>query len=640
LLSVKTQFLILSVLWLVGISGTSRAATNSSAVSVTNTNEIILPEPIPDPLEKVNRGLWAVNEEAMKAVIQPSGKVYRTVIPQPFRIGISNVGKNLQYPRRFVNSLLQERWTGARDESYRFLCNSVLGMGGFLDIASELNIPLSNADFGQTLGRWGWNQNFYVMIPLAGPSSDRDVVGAAADSAVNPLSYFSPYSYIPLGIRYNDLTDAVDSYVRQSDSQMDPYSLLRYVSAIQRKERPVEWQLKGEQDAASLETLQTVLFGVRDPHFPNRVCNDKVKLSSTGRELPYSVWLQAKRAPIIYMLPGIGAHRFNSGAMGLAELLYNRGFSVVIISSAFNYEFIAKGLTADLPGYAVSDVKDIHVALTQIDRKLQKEHPGKLGRRGLMGYSMGGFHTLLLAETAPRDRSLLQFDRYLAIDSPVRLLHGIEQLDSFYQAALEWPAAERTDRIEQLFFKVAALARGNAAAAGNIPLNSIESRFVIGLAFRLNLRDVIFFTQMRHNQGVLLQPIDKWKREPVYREIMNYSFADYLNKFIGPYYLKRGIDLQNDDTVRPAVDLRFAESFYKAAPTVRLVENEDDILLAPEDVQWLAQTFGNRVTLFPHGGHLGNLGDTAVQVAIVNALTDLLETPVRRDVISAVARLR
>src|SRR5262249_8507866 len=119
-----------------------------------------------------------------------------------------------------------------------------------------------------------------------------------------------------------------------------------------------------------------------------------------------------------------------------------RGFSVAIISSAFNYEFIAKGLTADLPGYAPGDVKDIHVALTEIDRQIEKDHPGRITKRGLMGYSMGGFHTLVLA--ADENRSLVQFDRYVAIDAPVRLLHGVEKLDSLYNAALEWPAEERT----------------------------------------------------------------------------------------------------------------------------------------------------------------------------------------------------
>jgi hypothetical protein len=119
---------------------------------------------------------------------------------------------------------------------------------------------------------------------------------------------------------------------------------------------------------------------------------------------------------------------------------------------------------------------------------------------------------------------------------------------------------------------------------------------------------------------------------------MDYSFTDYLNKFIGPYYKTRGIDLQNDDVAGPAVDLRSWEDSFKANTSVRLVENEDDILLGPEDVRWLEQTFGNRVALFPRGGHLGNLGEPPVQVAIINALADLREVPVRRDVISTVAR--
>ncbi len=632
----KIKNLILSTICSAAISFGLQAQTDGSPESATNA--IVLPYPIPDPLEKVNRALFMVNERAIKDVVKPTAKVYRGLVPPAFRLGFSNVGKNLQYPRRLANNLLQQRWTGARDESYRFLCNSVLGMGGFLDIASEFRVPHSNADFGQTFGQWGWNQNFYLMIPIAGPSSDRDAVGAVADYASNPLSYFSPYSYIPTGIRYNDLTDSVENYIRLADSEMDPYAILRDTSAIARSGRSFDLRLEGEQDAPTLETLQTALFGVRDSHFPDHLRTETVKIVNTGRELPYSVRLQEKPAPIIYLLPGIGSHRFNSGALALAELLYQNGFSVAIISSVFNYEFIGNALTADLPGYAISDVQDIHSALTQIDRQLDKSHPGKLGKRGLMGYSMGGFHTLMLASIAPSHRALLQFDRYLAVDAPVRLLHGIERLDACYNAALEWPVAERTERIQQLLNKAAALTRTDLSGKSSLPLNSIESRFVIGLVFRLNLRDVIFYTQMRHNQGVLKTPLDKWKREPAYREIMNYSFSDYLNQFLDPYYKKRGIDLHNEETLRPSVDLRTYEHDYKANSTVRLVANQDDILLAPEDAQWLEQTFGDRLTLFPRGGHLGNLGETPVQVAILRAFSDLQETLVRRDVISTVPK--
>jgi len=631
--------LILQIVCLLitGSSFPALAQTNSSPAS---TNLIILPEPIPDPLERINRGLWAVNEAAMKGVIKPTAKVYRTLMPPTFRIGISNVGRNLQYPRRALSNILQERWTGARDESYRFLCNSVLGMGGFLDVASEFRIPVSEADFGQTFGKWGWDPSFYLMLPLMGPSSDRDAVGGAVDSASNPIAYFSPYNYIPTGIVYNNLTDTVDGYVRRTDSEADAYSLLRYVYALQRNERPVDWTVEGEPHAPTMETMRFALFGVGDRHFPERGAKRIIRAPATGRDLPYNLWLQPKAAPMVYLLPGIGAHRLNSGALAVAELLYGHGYSVVTVSSAFNFEFIERALGADLPGYSPSDVQDLHKVLTQIDRELVRDYPARLGSRALTGYSLGAFHTLLLAAHAGNSPSLLQFDRFLSIDSPVRLMHGIGQLDSLYNAALEWPADERTARIDQLFSKVAALASGPLNSESELRLSSIESRFLIGLAFRLNLRDVLFTTQSRKNQGVLKQPLDKWKREPVYREIMNYSFTDYLHLFVEPYYKTRGIDLANQETLRTASDLRSFESAYRNMDKVRVIANEDDFLLAPEDVQWLSATFGSRARLFPRGGHLGNLAEAPVQEAILNALEGLGETTIGSNIVAATPKPR
>jgi len=322
---VKISILIFSTICLLLSSGRSKAETNSPAGL---TNAIILPELIPDPLEKLNRRFWIVNEAAMKAVMKPSEKVYRLLVPAPFRIGISNVGQNLQYPRRLVNNILQERWAGAGHESARFLCNSVLGMGGFLNVAGDLHIPVSDRDFGETFGTWGWKHNLFLMIPVAGPNSDRDGVGAFADSAVNPLSYYSPYSYIPACIRYNDLADEINRYIRLSDSEMDPYSLVRYGFALDRPQPPSKKEFKpeptGDMDFPSLESLQAARFDFRDPHFPERGRTKRVKLPGQSTELHYTMWLQKKTAPIIYILPGIGSHLLNGGSIALAELFYER----------------------------------------------------------------------------------------------------------------------------------------------------------------------------------------------------------------------------------------------------------------------------------------------------------------------------
>lgn len=589
-------------------------------------NTIVLPAAIPDPIEPVNRRMWVFNKVAMTGVVKPSSKVYRAIVVRPLRIGISNIGHNLAYPKRLVNNMLQGRWEGAGDETSRFLCNSVLGIGGIFDMATRWDIPASEADFGQTFATWGWHPNLYLMLPILGPSNDRDVTGAAADSAVNPLTYFSPYSYIPYGITYNDLTDSVDEYVRLSKTDADPYYVLHYAASFKRERYPVNFELKGPQDPGSLETLGSVFFNFRDPGFPERGETKSVVIPATGRELPFRYWLQPKKAPIVYIVPGVGSHRLNGGALALAEMLYNAGLSAVTVSSVFNYEFMNQAATTDFPGYAPVDAHDLHVALTRIDAELQKDYPRRLDSRALMGYSMGGFHALFIAASAPTNQeNLLKFDRYTAIDSPVRLLNAVSTLDAFFRSPLDWPSTERTADVENTVLKVAVLTKRPPKAGAPLPFSAIESKFLVGLAFKVTLRDIIFTSELRHNHGILKNPVDPWHREPAYQEILQYSYRDYLDQFAAPYYKKRGIDLGDPHVLEQGTDLRTRTKALRNNPDIRLVENKDDILLAPEDLQWLSSTFKpEQVIYFDHGGHLGNLGYPAVQKAILSTVEDLL----------------
>ena len=93
-------------------------------------------------------------------------------------------------------------------------------------------------------------------------------------------------------------------------------------------------------------------------------------------------------------------------------------------------------------------------------------------------------------------------------------LHGVSKLDEFYRAPLDWPDAERTDDIENTFLKVAALSKSTLTPQTSLPFNAIESKFLIGLTFRFMLRDIIFSSQRRNNQGVLQHPIRNFRREP------------------------------------------------------------------------------------------------------------------------------
>ena len=599
-------------------------ATNS--IQSTRKGDIVLPPSVPDPFEPVNRVVWEFNKGVMIGVVQPTSKVYRRIIIKPVRTGIRNAGRNIRYPGRLVNNLLQAQWTGAGNESLRFLCNSVVGVGGLFDVASKWRIPRSDEDFGLTFGSWGWKPKAFLMLPIGGPSNERDGLGLIGDTAANPLTWVdSPYSYISSGISYNGLTDTVDDSVRFAQSETDPYSLIQYAWTFARENQVVDFQVKGEQDPPSLETLQSVFFTFQNSIFPERGKTRSVLIPGTGKKLKFTYWLQSGQAPVVYIVPGLGSHRLAGPALALAQLVYGQGFSAVCVSSAFHPEFMEHASTAAMPGYTPVDANDLHIALTEMDRKLERQYPNRLGSKALMGYSMGAFHSLFIAATQSADQApLIKFDRYVAINPPVRLLHAVSKLDEFFQAPLEISDDERTENIRNTFLKVAALSKTSLAPHLSLPFNAIESRFLIGVAFRFTLRDVIFSSQQRTNQGVLQQPVRKMRRYPIYKEILQYSYGDYLQKFVTPYYQSRGTDLSAPDALAEAGDLRAYAAELEANPNVRLIVNRDDFLVTNEDLEWFRTTFNSRqLKVFDKGGHLGNLNHPDVQKAILGAFEDL-----------------
>jgi len=638
--------------------------TNSPVVE-----KVVLPKSVPDPIEPFNRVMWGFNKAVMTGVVKPTSRVYRFVIVKPVRTSIGNFGHNLTYPGRLINNLLQGKWHGARDETWRFACNTTVGLAGLFDPATKWSIPKSEADFGQTFGKWGWSPQFFIMLPIFGPSNDRDTVGLAADTAANPLlyiapyhfdvnkplTYLGPYSYLNYIVMYNNLADSVGEYARFSQAEMDPYSEIQYSWTFARANRVADFQVKGEQDKASLETLESVFFAFKDPDFPSLGTTRSVRISGTGRNLKFTYWLQPGKANVVYIVPGLGSHRLADTSLALAELVYKNGFSAVCVSSPYNSEFMENAATAAMPAYLPVDAHDVHVALTEIDHRLHVLYPDRLGNRGLMGYSMGAIQTMFIAATGPTNQydittkgsvlrflqgkqgikevsiapvtnqlPLIHFDRFVAINTPVRMAQGITKLDEFYRAPLGWPATNRTDSIENTFLKVAALGQSTLTPQTTLPFSAIESKFLIGLTFRLKLRDMIYSSQRRNNQGVLQHPIDDWRRDPVYREILQYSYQDYFEKFAIPYYQTQGLAGPTAETMEKNGNLRTYEAGLRANPDVRVIVNQNDFLLTDADLAWLQATFAtNQLTVFPTGGHLGNLFNPAVQKTILAALTPM-----------------
>jgi phospholipid-binding lipoprotein MlaA len=143
---------------------------------------------INDPYENTNRAVWKFNRVVDKAVTRPVSTVYRTIIPELPRKGISNVYRNLREPWNFVNNILQGDIEDAGTTLGRFVINTTLGLAGLFKVSDKMGITYQQEDFGQTLAVWGVNEGPYIVIPFLGPSNGRDALGTVGDFLAEPVN--------------------------------------------------------------------------------------------------------------------------------------------------------------------------------------------------------------------------------------------------------------------------------------------------------------------------------------------------------------------------------------------------------------------------------------------------------------------
>lgn len=147
-----------------------------------------------DPLERSNRVFFRGNEVLYQVVFDPLADVYAFVFPDPVRRSFGRFFDNLEEPVNCLNELLQLNPPSAGRTGARFVLNTTVGVVGLFDPAERLGLPPSTTDFGETLGAYGVGEGWYLVIPLLGPSTVRDLFGGVVDGFFNPLSYLFGYT--------------------------------------------------------------------------------------------------------------------------------------------------------------------------------------------------------------------------------------------------------------------------------------------------------------------------------------------------------------------------------------------------------------------------------------------------------------
>ncbi len=144
-----------------------------------------------DPLERLNRATFSLNDHIDRAVAAPIARTYRRVVPYFAQQRVTNVFANASYPTVLVGNIAQGKLKAAAQDVMRLAVNTSVGIGGLFDPATALEIPAHDEDLGQTLGRWGIPSGAYLVLPLLGPSSLRDGIGLLGDQWTEPRHYLT-----------------------------------------------------------------------------------------------------------------------------------------------------------------------------------------------------------------------------------------------------------------------------------------------------------------------------------------------------------------------------------------------------------------------------------------------------------------
>lgn len=219
----------------------------------------ISPPRTDDPYEKFNRKMYAFNERVDKVAIRPVAVAYRGVTTQNFRRLVSNFFSNARMPITIANDVLQGKGKLALRNTGRFTVNTTVGLLGLFDPASKMRMPPSETDFGVTLARWGLPEGPYLVLPMLGPTTGRDIFRLPVDSYFDPLSWYRrehnlkyEFEYFPTLFYLVTLRASAIDAETLLDGTYDPYVFFRDAY----RQRRLYTIYDGQPPASVIERMQ------------------------------------------------------------------------------------------------------------------------------------------------------------------------------------------------------------------------------------------------------------------------------------------------------------------------------------------------------------------------------------------------
>lgn len=334
------------------------------------------------------------------------------------------------------------------------------------------------------------------------------------------------------------------------------------------------------------------------------------------KRLTYRLARQPGPAPLMFIIAGTGASYSAGKSETLKRIFYGAGYHVVQLSSPTSFDFIASASRYATPGYSPNDAKDMYRVMQAI-RAQQHELP--VTGFNLVGYSLGALNAAFVSQLDETRRSF-DFDRVLLINPPVNLQTSINNLDKLVQTRVA-DVDSTTTFYELIFEKLTRYfhqqGRIDLDAAllfdfqrSELRLTDEQMAMLIGSVFRFSAADIAFTSDLINRRGLIVPPdypIDEGTSlEPFFRRALQCDFDCYLTEQLIPMW-RAQTDGGSLTQLVDQVSLYALENYLRNSPKIAVMHNADDIILGAGDLGFLRRTFGDRMTLYPRGGHCGNL---------------------------------
>ena len=325
---------------------------------------------------------------------------------------------------------------------------------------------------------------------------------------------------------------------------------------------------------------------------------------------------QDKPAPLIFLIAGAGGNNESSRATAMMNKFYEAGYHVITLPSTTDPNFIISASRSHVPGDSTEDAADLYGAMESVWGRVKDDI--EVSDFSVGGYSLGATQAAFVANLDEK-RKVFNFRKVIMINPAVSPYESMSRIEGLLDHI---PGGSR--KIGTFFNRmlnrlIEFYRRGDFIEIGNEFIyavyqaklfSHVEAGALIGLSYRITSSGMIFASDVMANGGYVVPKNRVLTSNSLLSDYfwvsVHLSFLDYFDEYFYPYFRQRRPGLTREAFIH-SLGLRSIEGYLKSSPKFGVITNEDDFILAPGEVDYLREVFGERIKVYPRGGHCGNL---------------------------------